>query len=587
MDSSSFPDGETQDTAETFTTQSTPNQGKRKETNGDTSGQPNEKKTAGKRSKVWKHFDPLEEDKDKCICRHCKRVYGCASSKGTSNLGKHMLTCKKLLAFEASKSADTRAVTKDGRLVEAKVSEDIFKVATDELLVLGELPLAFIESMAWRHFCSRVNLYTPHSRRTATRNIVKMYEERRAGLKVWIAANKQRVSLTTDIWVAQATGASYMVITAHFIDANWEMRKLIIGFKYITDHKGTTITRVLMECLAEWGIQKIFTITVDNATANTSALKRFQTQFSLVSDEALVLDGEFMHMRCCAHIINLIVKEGLLELVDNVCAIRNAVTYVRASTNRIDTFDSRADNAKVTRGSLPLDIKTRWNSTYLMLLQAIKFRKAFDKMEAEDRLYNDYFLEQENGQKRIGPPTEVDWNAVERLVRFLIIFYNSTLIVSASNSVSSYKCYTEIVTIEKNLMNLSNSLDRELSEKADDMRGKFDKYWDGVKNINRLLIVASVLDPSKKMQFAKICFERLYGKDTAQAIKDVNETWTRRNNAFWTLRLTTLLSFHLIALNFFLYFHLVVLWNDITLVMTFVLLVFSVWTRMICILFLG
>lgn len=54
----------------------------------------------------------------------------------------------------------------------------------------------------------------------------------------------------------------------------------------------------------------------------------------------------------------------------------------------------------MTRGSLPLDIKTRWNSTYLMLLRGVKYKETFNKMVVEDKLYNDYFLEMENGKKK-------------------------------------------------------------------------------------------------------------------------------------------------------------------------------------------
>lgn len=88
--------------------------------------------------------------------------------------------------------------------------------------------------------------------------------------------------------------------------------------------------------------------------------------------------------------------------------------------------------------------------------------------------------------------------------------------VSSSNSVNSYKYYTEIVTIERNLIKLSNDTDVELRKKAMAMRAKFDKYWDGLKKINRLLIVASILDPRNKMRFATLCFERVYGKDSVE-----------------------------------------------------------------------
>lgn len=49
-----------------------------------------------------------------------------------------------------------------------------------------------------------------------------------------------------------------MVIIAHFVDAAWQLKKLIMGFKYVMDHKGQTIVIVLLECLVEWGIETVF-----------------------------------------------------------------------------------------------------------------------------------------------------------------------------------------------------------------------------------------------------------------------------------------------------------------------------------------
>ena len=105
-----------------------------------------------------------------------------------------------------------------------------------------------------------------------------------------------------------------MVITAHFIDDRWKLRKFIIGFKHVADHKGATICSVLIECMAEWGITKVFTITVDNATANTNALKLFRDAYNALGPEFLVLGGECLHLRGSAHIINLVVRDGLLEV---------------------------------------------------------------------------------------------------------------------------------------------------------------------------------------------------------------------------------------------------------------------------------
>ncbi|XP_048620335.1 zinc finger BED domain-containing protein RICESLEEPER 2-like [Brassica napus] len=433
--------------------------------------------------------------------------------------------CKSAEEYQSyliSNGKDQTVINDEGSVKTSNVPEPLFRETTNELLVLAELPLSFIESTCWKHFCNKVNFYKPHSRRTATRDIVEMFVKKKEALKRWLYTNNQRVSLTTDIWVSQVTGASYMVVTAHFVDPTWQLKKLILGFKFV-NHKGQTISNVLLECLADWGIQKLFSITLDNATANTSAIKKLHREFDLVSPDVFVLDGNFLHMRCCAHIINLIAKEGLWDLGENVMAIRNTVQYVWSSTNRLNAFDQRVTTGKMTRGSLPMDVKTRWNSTFLMLSRALQFRVAFDKMEDEDRLYNDYFLEVENGAKRCGPPAISDWNAVEKLKRFLIIFYNSTLVVSASSKVNSYKCYGEIVTIERNFTTLANNLDPDLKLKAEDMMCKFLKYWDDIKNVNRMLIIEIIIDPRKKMTYANFCFEQLYGEDSLES-KEMGES---------------------------------------------------------------
>lgn len=92
----------------------------------------------------------------------------------------------------------------------------------------------------------------------------------------------------------------------------------------------------------------------------------------LKGPSALVRVGEYIHIRCCAHILNLIVRDGLESINDSVVAIRNAVKYVRSSGTRLKSFALRVETGKVSRGSLSFDCVTRWNSTYLMLVAAMK-----------------------------------------------------------------------------------------------------------------------------------------------------------------------------------------------------------------------
>ena len=47
-------------------------------------------------------------------------------------------------------------INTDGNLKSSKVAESVFREASNELIVLGELPLSFIESSAWKHFCRKI-----------------------------------------------------------------------------------------------------------------------------------------------------------------------------------------------------------------------------------------------------------------------------------------------------------------------------------------------------------------------------------------------------------------------------------------------
>ena len=73
-------------------------------------------------------------------------------------------------------------------------------------------------------------------------------------------------------------------------------------------------------------------------------------------------------MRCIAHILNLIVSDGLKEMNESVAHVRGAVRYVRQSPARLAKFKECALVEKIqSKSLLCLDVSTRWNSTYLML----------------------------------------------------------------------------------------------------------------------------------------------------------------------------------------------------------------------------
>ncbi|KAK2654099.1 hypothetical protein Ddye_013955 [Dipteronia dyeriana] len=212
--------------------------------------------------------------------------------------------------------------------------------------------------------------------------------------------------------------------------------KEVIGVLVIT--AGETIEKIIEACLLDWGIDRVFTITVDNASANDVAIKYVKRKLSNWVADTVILDGEFFHVSCCVHILNLIVTEGLQDIHESIISIRNVVRYVRSSPSSLQKFKKCVEYEKIEcKGNVISDVCTMWNSTYLMLEIALKFQKAFERLEEKDGNYVSYFLEDESGKRKMGPPRFDDWETSRVFVKFLKKFYDVTLKFSASLSVTS------------------------------------------------------------------------------------------------------------------------------------------------------
>lgn len=186
-----------------------------------------------------------------------------------------------------------------------------------------------------------------------------------------------------------------MCLTAHFIDNDWKLHKKILNFCPISSHKGTDIGFEVKKCLNEWGIDRVFTIIMDNASSNDTAIRWLKEQ--MASWRSSILQCQYLHMRCIAHIINLIVVDGLKEIGISVKKIRATVCYVRQSPARLQKFKEYVENEKIESKSLLfLYVSTRWTSTYLMLDAAQKFEKAFNRFDSQDQYFR-FELELEHG----------------------------------------------------------------------------------------------------------------------------------------------------------------------------------------------
>ena len=138
--------------------------------------------------------------------------------------------------------------------------------------------------------------------------------------------------------------------------------------------KGEIIRKFIKHYMHGWKIKKVLTMIMNNATANYVAINILKKMVN--GWNRAVLDGEFIRQRCVAHIVNLIVTEGLTEINDSIVAIRNAVKYVKSSRARLQKFKVFVEQKKINyKGLLVLDVPTKWNSASIILDVAMKFQK--------------------------------------------------------------------------------------------------------------------------------------------------------------------------------------------------------------------
>uniref|UniRef100_A0A803MIS5 BED-type domain-containing protein n=1 Tax=Chenopodium quinoa TaxID=63459 RepID=A0A803MIS5_CHEQI len=167
-----------------------------------------------------------------------------------------------------------------------------------------------------------------------------------------------------------------------------------------------------------------------------------------------VLKGRFLHMRCVAHIVNLVVSNGLKTVNESVQRVRPAVRFIKQSPARLQRFKKCVLDEKInTKKGLCLNVPTRWNSTYLMLNAAIKLEDAFKRYYEED------------------PHYVVDLNEKDDLV---------------------------------------SSDDMDMCLMACRMKEKYEKYWGDPEKINLLIFIAVVLDPRYKLDYVEWMITGIY-----------------------------------------------------------------------------
>ncbi|CAL5344289.1 unnamed protein product [Camellia sinensis] len=451
---------------------------------------------------VWQHFKKEKIDGVwKAICNYCKKHLGGNPKHGTSHLRDHYRSClKKRKGMDMRQRVLTSNFNKESPKVSYSFDEDIARRELSNAIILHEYPLSIVDHIGFKRYSMALQpLFKVPSRNTIKSDILKIYDNEKEKIMRLVQSNQSKVAITTDMWTSSNQKKGFMAVTAHFIDDSWSLQSRILRFIYVPcPHTKEVLCDILLNCLMDWDLdRKVSAITVDNCSTNDAMINILLDK---LDSSSLLLGGTLFHMRCCAHILNLIVKDGLDVIRVGVEKIRDSVAYWTATPKRVEKFEETARQVKnLNTKKMGLDCATRWNSTYLMLQTALLYKDVFYRLKYKETQYTTL-------------PSEEEWEFAREICGRFKIFYRATELFSGTKYPTANVAFPNLCEIRITISQWLSCSIEVVRSMASKMLGKFDKYW---VIIHGLIGVAVVLDPRYKLSVLEFYFDKLYG-DTAE-----------------------------------------------------------------------
>ena len=175
---------------------------------------------------------------------------------------------------------------------------------------------------------------------------------------------------------------------------------------------------------------------------------------SHLSKGALPLAGKFFQIRCCAHILNLIVQAGLALIDAAVGKLRDGIMYLKASGTRLHRFYTTAStifNLEESRRLKP-DMPIRWNSTYTMIGCCLYYREVFQWFSERDSIFLEHFW-----------LSAEEWAKVSHMHQFLETFFKVNNIFSGTKYPTANLYFSNVYLVHKALIEVSPGINNYLA----------------------------------------------------------------------------------------------------------------------------
>ncbi|XP_031265972.1 zinc finger BED domain-containing protein RICESLEEPER 2-like [Pistacia vera] len=287
---------------------------------------PLERKKRAKTSAVWSEFREvvLPGGTRKGECVHCKTKLKMTASGSATQFNRYLKRCvKRTTRLRQQQINFPPSSSQGGSIILPALRGQFNMLKMRELIahwvLMHEHPFSIVEEEGLNTMMKyRIPEWTPISCNTCKNDCMRVFENERQKL-LTLLKGVRKISLTTHIW-----------------------------------HSGNQ--RMKYMCLMDWVIEaKVHTISVDNASSNDVAVKVLKDNFQAMGK--LICRGKMFHVRCCAHILNLVVQDGLYQIRHIIEDIRDTVAYINSSESGLKVFAEIVQQRQSPFRKLVLDCK--------------------------------------------------------------------------------------------------------------------------------------------------------------------------------------------------------------------------------------
>jgi len=182
--------------------------------------------TSKRKSPVWADFEEIYEVINgsrictKAVCKMCKSTLSARSAAGTGHLKRHQKSCR-IKTDQCARVQSRFSYNPDGSVYNWDYKPEVARSELCRLIAKLDLPLGIGETDAWEEYIVRAHnpRFVKVSRQTTTRDLGKLFNERRNIIKNCVLSGASSVGLTSDIWSGNAK-EDYISVVAHYVTAD-------------------------------------------------------------------------------------------------------------------------------------------------------------------------------------------------------------------------------------------------------------------------------------------------------------------------------------------------------------------------------